>query len=164
MATGTIILPIPPQGFDATNPPGLRWEDGVPELLFDGGSTNEPALWRFRMPENYASGLTAKLQWKMASATTGNVEFIVEVMAITPADAADADTPSYATSNVTGAIAVPGTAGHVKETSLALSNDDGLAPGDLVWLKVARNAADTTDDTAAGDLELAAISLEYTTT
>lgn len=116
------------------------------------------------MPENFASSLTAKLQYTMASATSGKVDLEVEVQAISDGDAVDVDTASFDTENeVAGGTTVPGTAGYLDEISILLSNDDGVAAGDLVYIRVNRDH-DSGDDTASGDCEIRAISLEYVTT
>ena len=129
-------------------------------LLFDA-STDEIIHKRFRLPTDYSSGATLKLQFSMASATSGNVVWAAEVWAITPADAADSDTTSYDTANSV-TEAVPGTAGYLDEASITLTNADSMAAGDLVTIRIRRDA-DNASDTAAGDAELRAISLEYTT-
>lgn len=157
MATGTILLPIPAPYQTC----GISYEANAPMLLFDA-ATVEYAYWKFRMPSDYASGLTLKIQYSMASATSGNVDFDAEVMAITPGDSADAATDSYASANSANQ-AVAGTAGYVKEVSITMSNDDGLAAGDWFKLRFSRDADDGTNDTATGDCEVHALTLEYTT-
>lgn len=159
MATGTVVLPIP-GAFDATNPPGLVPENSIMHVAFDD-TTAQSMRWRFRMPENYASAPVLKLQYSMASATTGTVELDASLWAATTGE--DVDTESYDTVNV-GTETVPGTAGLSGEISVTLTNADSLAAGDLVALLVTRDATDVTNDTATGDLELRAVSLEYTTT
>ena len=159
MATGTVILPVPGT-FDDTNPPGVNFANSRAFVTFDD-TTAETMFWTFRMPANYSSTPVAKLQYCMASATTGTVEFEVSVMAVSDGDSADVDTDSFDTVN-TGSATVPGTAGYLDEISIALSNADSVAAGDLVVVQVARDADDGTNDTATGDLELRAVSLEYT--
>lgn len=160
MATGTIPLFIPGY-FDDTNPPGIEFFNSKPRVLFDD-TTDEIIHWTFRMDANYSSSPVLKVQYSMVSATTGNIIISCEVMAVSVGDAVAVDTDSYDTINVSSATAVPGTAGYPGEVSLSLTNNDSLAAGDWVALKIRRDA-DNASDTATGDLELIAISLEYTT-
>lgn len=161
MATATIILTIP-GFFDGSNPPGYETFNSKPRCLFDD-STDEIMHWTFRLPENFSSSLVLKTQYSMASATSGNVIIAAEVMAVTDGDAQAVDSDSYDTVNTSSATAVPGTAGHMDEISLALTNADSAAAGDWFALRVRRDA-DNASDTASGDLELIALSLEYTAT
>lgn len=160
MATGTILLPLI-GGFDATNPPGVESFNSKTRLLFDA-STDEIIYRQFRLPQNYASGLTLKVQYSMASATSGNVIVSCEVMAVSDGDSQAVDSDSYDTINTSSATAVPGTAGYLDELSLSLSNADSAAAGDWVSLKIRRDA-DNASDTAAGDMEVIALAVEYTT-
>jgi hypothetical protein len=162
MATGTILLPIAGAMLDATNPPGVGFANSIMKLLFDD-TTPQLCYWQFRMPTDYASGPIAKLALAMASATSGSVDWEVSIMAVTAGDAQDIDTESYATINSASAT-VPGTAGHLTEISSTLTNDDSLSARDLVRVRVARDADDVSNDTATGDAELQAVSIEYTTT
>lgn len=155
----SILLPIPGH-FDDTNPPGLGYFNSKPRVLFND-TTDEIMHWTFRMPSDYSSALAIKLQYSMASATTGNVVLACEVMAVTDADAAAVDADSYDTVNTSAATAVPGTAGYMDEISITLTNADSVAAGDWVAIKLSRDA-NHASDTATGDLELIAVSLEYT--
>ena len=131
------------------------------KLLYDAAS-EEWALWQLRMPDDYASTPVAKLQWLAASATSGAVVWDVRISATTPADSTDVDAQDFASAN-TATTAVPGTAGYLAETTVTLTNADSLAAGDFVVLRVARAATDGSD-TAAGDVELLAVAISYTTT
>lgn len=162
MTTGTIILPVPGQ-FDATNPPGLSYFNSKPRALFDD-TTSQTMHWTFRMPQDFASGLIAKMQFSMAGANTSDkIEFEASLMAVSDGDAVAIDTDSYDTVN-NGVVTVPDTAGHLDEVSITMTNDDSVAAGDWCAFKLSRDADDGTNDTATGDLELVAMSLEYTTT
>jgi hypothetical protein len=175
MATGTIILPIGaadlPDGSASNAAPDIRKVKSsasapspyFKHALFDA-STKEQLYWSFRMPADYASGPVLKVQFKMASAVTGNVIVEGRLAAITPGDATDADAKAFAAANTSSATAVPATtAGKVGEISLTLTNADSLAAGDFVVAYLARDAANGSD-TAAGDMEVVAVALTYTTT
>lgn len=154
----TILLPIPPHGYDATAPAGFTYENASPVVLFDD-TTPEGIYWQFRMPSNYSSAPVLKAVYSMASATSGTVEFEASVWAITDGEATG--TESYDTAN-TATETVPATAGLTSELSITLTNADTVTAGDLVRIKLFRDADDATNDTAAGDLELRAVAFEYT--
>lgn len=175
MAVGTVFLPIGaailPDGSASNLFPGItrvKSSGSAPGIYFlqanFDAATLEWLTWSLRMPVNYASGLTAKIQYKMASATSGNVIMVARIASITPGDATDADADVFAAANTSAATAVPATtAGKIGEISIAMTNDDGVAAGDWCVLYLARDGA-SGSDTATGDLELVAVSLEYTTT
>jgi len=154
----SISLPIPPTGFDTTNPAGLIYENSVPHILFDD-TTPEGVYFQFRMPSDFSSAPVLKLVYSMASAITGTIEFEASIWAAT--DGEDVDTESYDTVN-NGTETVPGTAGLSSDLSITLTNADSLAANDLVRIKLFRDADDATNDTATGNLELRAATLEYT--
>jgi hypothetical protein len=132
------------------------------QLAFDA-TNDEQCYWAFRMPQDYASAPVLKVQYKMASATTGNVIIAGRIAAVSSGDSTDVDAKALGTVNTSGASAVPGTAGYLTEISLALTNADSLAAGDFITLYLARDP-DNGSDTASGDMEVVAVSLEYTTT
>lgn len=144
---------------DATNPPELAFEGNRPYLLFDG-TTDELILRSFRLPDDYASGLTIKVQYSMVSATTNNVAIRTRVMAT--ADGEDIDTDNYAAVEASADATVPGTAGLMDEISEALTTPT-IAAGDYIALEIGRENG-TSGTNATGDMEVWAMSLEYTTT
>lgn len=156
MATHTIILPVEGGRADSTVPAGVSLT-GLIKRLFDD-SQEEKHSWQFDMPENYSSSPVLVATWAMASATSGNVVLTGRVKAVTP-NTEDIDAATYAADNdVT--MAVPGTGGYTKQTSIALTNDDSLAADDFVQIEFARKG-NSGSDTASGDLELLAIKMEY---
>src|SRR5688500_16816225 len=164
MATGTIQLPIGgailPDGSASNAAPGLvrvKSSASAPspyfwQLNFDA-STEEQCYWSFRMPADYASAPVLKVQYKMASATSGNVIIEGRVAAVTDGDATDVVAKAFGTANTSSATAVPGTAGHLDEISLTLTNADSVAAGDFVVVYLNRDAANGSD-TATGDMEV----------
>lgn len=129
-----------------------------PVLLFDA-STDENIQWTFIAPQGLTGTLTAVLTYIMASATTGNVIMAVSVEAVTDGDTLDLDAAdSFDTANTSAATAVPGTAGHIDQLSITLTNADSIAAGDYVRVRVTRDA-DNASDTATGDLLLLAVEL-----
>jgi len=164
MATATIILPVQSAKLPSTNPAAIDGGEVNWRLLFDDTVEDESCTWQFRMPANYASGLTAKIQFSLASTASGDdtAAFQVSVLAVTPDDAEDIVTGSaYDTANAgTKALANNQTAGYLKELSIALTNADSVAAGDYVKIKLNR---DVSADDVVGDLEVVAFSLEFTT-
>jgi hypothetical protein len=174
MATGSVLLPVGaailPDGSTNNLAPAVQRVKGSAanptpfflQLAFDA-SSDEFCMWSFRMPADYASGPILKVQFKMVSAITGNVVILCRVAAITPGDATDADAKAFGSANTSAATAVPATtAGKIGEISLTLTNNDSLAANDFVIVRLTRLGSDA-GDTAAGDMEVVAVSLEYTT-
>lgn len=166
MATASILLPILAANPDPTDPPAynVTTTTNRPYLAFDA-STDEAVVWTFRMPENFASGLTAKIQWSGAASTTvtHTVRWAVEVMAVVPETGGAMDSDGFATSNEADDDILGTTAKRLQEVSITLTNDDGVAPDDYVAIRLARNADHANDDLNE-DAWLWAVSLEYTTT
>jgi len=159
MASATITLPVQAIKLPASNAARINAGEGHWRLLFDD-TTSQSGTWQFRMPSDYASGPIAKILYTMNSATSGTVIFRATVMAVTDGDAADIDTDSYDTTNTSGAVTVPGTAGYLDGISITLTNADSVAAGDLVKIKLDRDAA---TDSSTGDAEVVTLSIEYTT-
>ena len=160
MATGTILLPIVAAIPDPSNPPARGFTAANrPYLLFDD-TPDELVLWHFRTPTDYASALTIKWQYSMVSAATNVVAIRTEIMAI--ADGEDIDTDSYSVVEASADATVPGTAGLMDEISDALGTPT-VAAGDYISLRVGRENG-TSGTNASGDMEVWAVSLEYTTT
>jgi hypothetical protein len=128
-------------------------------LLYDA-STDEVAMWQYRMPASYNSGITAKIMYAMSSATSGTVEYEVAVMAISDGDSQDTNGNSFDTVN-TGTETVPGTAGHLSEISITLTNNDSVVAGDLVYIVLSTDADDGTNDTATGDREVLGVQITW---
>lgn len=174
MATGTVLLGvgsavIPDNSASNAAPAMQRTKSSAAapsphflQLAFDA-TTDEMVYWAFRMPQDYSSSPVMKVQYKMASATTGNVRFEGRLAAVTSGDAQDVDAKALATTNSNGG-AVPATAGFLSEVSITLTNADSLAAGDYVIAYLRRDADGTTGtDDATGDCEVVAVALEYTT-
>ncbi len=157
MATRAVLTPFAAE-FPATNFPQLTLSNARPVLAFDT-ATSESAYWTVVAPQGLTGALSLVLTWAMASATSGNVIWRAAVEAISDGDATDTDaSTSFDTANSSGAVAVPGTAGYIKQTVIALTNDDGVAAGDYVRISVDRDAANGSD-TATGDAYLLAAEL-----
>lgn len=173
MATGVVILnpgsAIVPDGTASNLAPQIvrvKSSAVAPapyfyQLNFDDAQ-REQVSWQFALPPNYANAPILKVQYKMASATTGAVVIDGRVAAVTPGDATDVDAKAFGSANTT-TNTVPGTVGHLKEVSLTLTNDDSLAAGDFVVVYLARDGS-SGSDTATGDMGIISVYLTYTTT
>lgn len=138
--------------FPAANFPQLVLVNRRPVLAFDA-STAEKAYWSLAVPQGWTGTKTLVLSYMMASATTGGVAFDVAVEAVTAGDATDLDAgDSFDTVN-TGTDTVPGTAGHIDQISITLTNNDGSAAGDYLRISIERAVANGSD-TATGDCYL----------
>lgn len=110
------------------------------------------------VPFGFIGPYTAIITYAMASATANNVEWRVEVEAISDGDALDTDAAeSFDAVNDSGDVTVPGTAGHIDQVSIALTNGDSAVAGDMLRIRVTRIAPAGTD--ATGDANLYAVEL-----
>lgn len=173
MATGSVLLPIGaailPDGSASNLAPAMqrvKSSAGAPspyflQLAFDGTNT-EQCMWSFRMPANYASAPVLKIQYKALSATSGTIIFDGRIAAVSDGDSQDVDANGFGSANVSGATTVPGTAGYLDEISITLTNADSLAAGDFTIVYLGRNPGNGSD-TVTTDIEVVAVTLEYTT-
>ena len=140
----------------SSNPARIDNGETNTRLLFDA-STDQSATWQFCMPDYGGSVFNIEILYSMASATANAVVWDVSVMAVTPGDSADIVTESFDTVNSVTST-VPGTAGYLKVETITLTNQDSVAAGDFVKIKINRDA-NNGSDTATGDAEIVAIKL-----
>ena len=157
MATKSINLSLL-GGFDPTNPPGVEVVSEKAKLLFSNTATKY-IYKTFKLPIDLSSSPVLHIQYAMSSATSGAVVWACEVMSITPGDAASVNTDSYDTANIV-TDTVPGTAGHLKQAEIPLTDFDSAVAGDWVTLKIYRDTGDTSD-TATGNAGIVSLSLNY---
>jgi hypothetical protein len=152
--TKTSTFPAPGRSSDAS---GAR-----PYLAYDAG-TDEAAYWTLAVPQGFTSPFTAVISYAMASATSNAVVWDVTVEAVTSADSMDTDTSeSLDTANTASADTVPGTAGHMKQVSVTLTNGDSAAAADMLRIRV-RRVGSSGSDTATGDAFLFLVELRDAT-
>lgn len=115
-------------------------------------TTDQAFTFQFVLPRTPSGTITLLLHGIMASATTGSVRAQSQIGAFTPGDSTDLDTTFSLDTANSGGSTVPGTAGYPFTVSITVSNVDGWAVGDLVLLRINRDADQTsgTDD-ASGD-------------
>lgn len=171
MATGSILLmpqsAVFPDGSASNAAPGITRRKGTQTappvyyltLDFDA-ATKEICYWSFPMPNNYASGGTLKLLWH-ANATANSAIWSAAISAVT---ATDADTPLE---HAFGAEATATTAANATEARRLIESSitltmDSAAAGDLITLRLFRDAANASD-TLTVDAELAAAYIDYVT-
>ncbi len=131
----------------------LDTRNSILVLEFDA-ATQESANFVGLIPEgaSLTNGLAVRLWWMGDTATTGNVRWGVSFEAV----GTDNDSDSF--SSVTEATgAANGTSGIETVTSITATAIDSLAAGDRFRLRVARIAADATNDTMTGDAQLVAV-------
>jgi hypothetical protein len=128
-------------------------------LAFDATAV-ESGYWSLRMPSGFISSLVLRLLW-MANATAGAIVWAAAVSAITPADA---DTPlehAFATAATVTTNVNATEARRLTESIITISALDGAAVGDLLFLRLYRDAANAAD-TCAVDGELINVNFEAT--
>lgn len=170
MAT-VYLPPFMPENaaFPSSNFPQLSKVNGTNfsyfVLAFDA-STQETAYWRFRA-DSYGSGnLTLDIYWYAENATSGNVVWEAQIAAITPdTDSQDVSTKALATLNYIQDTHLGTTSKRLHKCTITISNLDSLAAGDVVFIKIARDADGTnaTDD-MANDAALVMAELSYSNT
>ena len=122
-------------------------------LAFDDTAVEGAHSPQLQLPAAYTGSgtLKADILYAMASATANKVDFEVCVEAITAADAVDTDSATSYDAVNAGDQTVPATAGYLGKLTITLTNNDSCAAGDMIRLKLERDADDGTNDTATGD-------------
>lgn len=153
--TKTATFPAPGRSSDAS---GAR-----PYLAFDA-ATDEACYWTIAVPVGFTAPFTGVISYAAASATSNAVVFDLTVEAITSGDAApDTDAAeSLDTVNTAGADTVPGTAGLLKQVSLACTNSDSAAAADYARIRL-RRVGSAGGDTATGDIFVFGVELRDAT-
>lgn len=160
MASGNTLATFVPFSFSpaSSNSAVVGFRNGHPTLQFDA-STQETAYFRSIMPAHYeGGGVTVKLHWAAASATSGTIGWDVSFEALKDGGT-DIDSDSFATAQTVTAEAVDATSGKVDVSSVNIAdgaNMDSVAAGDGFRLRVRRDVA---SDTAAGDAQLLFVEL-----
>lgn len=154
MTTRFVFGPLSAE-FPASNFPQLQLINQRPALSFDA-ATDETCYWTSAAPQGLTGAITVVISYIMASATSGAVGFQAQIEAITDGDTTDLDaTTSFDAVNNSASTTVPGTAGHIDQISITMTNADSLAAADYFRLSINRDADGSaiTDD-ATGDCHL----------
>lgn len=171
MATHEIHLPyggaLPGDG-SATNVngPAIRAVIGSSAKVYVGAffdpTTNEHLWWARRMPENYVGTLVAKILWQANDVGAGeSCLWNVQIGAITPADTDTPQEHAMATTNEQSTDVNTTEANRLIETTITLTNDDGVAAGDLMIIHMFRNAAGGGDDLSSDAVAIGELVLTY---
>ncbi len=127
----------------------------VPGLAFDA-DTQEEVFFEFTATDYVSGNLTLTILWYADTATANDVVWEAQVGVITPnTDSQDVETDGLATLNFVMDTHLGTVGQRVHETAITISNLDGLAAGDRVVLRLARDADSTNDtDDLTGDVIL----------
>lgn len=141
----------------AANFATLDTRNSIVILNFDD-TTAESVVFLGIVPEgaDFTTGITVRIVWMAATATTGNV---IWTSAFERCNT-DLDSDSFATGVDSAASACNGTCGITTVTSIDHSGAqiDGMTAGDMFRIKLTRKAADGSD-TMVGDAQFVAVEL-----
>ena len=163
MASGNTLVTFGPLQAEppSTNFAALSLRNQHPVLAFDA-TTAETVYFSGVMPRHYAGGgITLYTHWAAATATSGTIGWLAALERIGDGSQ-DLDADGWAADQTITAATVPGTAGLVDITSVAISAGaatDSIAAGEAFRLRITRDVA---NDTAAGDAHLVGIELKET--
>jgi hypothetical protein len=162
----TVIVPIPVQAaqFLGSSFPSLTKTNGtnfpVMALAYDA-SADEAAFWLFKANRYGSGNLTLTIYLYADTASSGDVIFGAQISAITPnTDTQDIETDGLATAQ-TATVTHLGTTGQrLHEMSITISNLDSIAAGDIIHLRIYRDA-DAGGDTMTGDALVVYAEISY---
>lgn len=137
---------LPSTGSGAINSAGAA----IYTALFDADAA-ECLYWPAGFLRPFSGTLKAKLAYKMASATSGTVEFELSTGCVADAGTDD-DTIVFGTADNLSDT-VPGSAGTQDILADAALEGDSCALDSLAYFRLCRDADDETNDTATGDAE-----------
>lgn len=130
--------------------------NGHPTLAFDQ-TTNESAMFHDVMSNDYANGnLTVDIDWRAASATSGDVKWNV---AFERTAVKDIDSDGFAAIQ-TATDAANGTSGIKTRTSITFTQAqaDSIVAGDDYRIRITRDASNGGDD-MVGDAQVSRVSI-----
>lgn len=164
MATITHWLAPEEAQFLAANFPAFTKANGtnfpVSGLAYDAAA-EETAYWKFEAVSYGSGNLTLTLYWYADTASASDVIWGAAVAAITPnTDSQDVETKAFATANTVTDTHLGTTGQRLHSCDITISNLDSIAAGDIVWIKIYRDA-DAGGDTMTGDAILVGAKLAY---
>lgn len=120
----------------------------IERLLYDA-ATAESAYWIFRVNQYGSGNINIDIDWYAVNATSGSVVWGAQIGALTPdTDNQSIETKTLGTANTVTDAHLGSTSTRPQRCTIALSNLDSLAVGDLVVLRIYRDAANGSDDMA----------------
>jgi hypothetical protein len=165
MATVSVPFDVGAALVGTSNIPELITTQGTnfPILGYAFGAANEAIFFRFTA-QNYGSGnVTLLLDWyaRTGAPSSGSVTWGGALSVLTPSDATNITTDSYATENTQSSTQNSTSNGFVRAT-LVISNLDSLAAGDTVSLRV--RITSNTMASSASDAVLFGVTATYSDT
>jgi hypothetical protein len=133
-------------------------------LAFDAAA-DEEAQWQVGYAPTYGSGnVTVKVRWYGDTATSGNVVWAAAIACLTPeTDSTDIETNAWGTAATATDGHLGTTAHRVMEASVTVTSLDSITTGDMLWIRVYRDA-NNASDTMAGDAQVVEVLVEYSDT
>lgn len=155
-------LPAGADTFPEVKAAGTNFD--VMSLSFDA-ATDEECFWQIPYAPTYGSGnITVKVRWYGDTATSGNVVWAAAVACITPeTDSTDVEADSWGTAATVTDSHLGTTAHRIMEASITVSSLDSITTGDLLFLRLYRDA-DNASDTMSGDAQVVGVIVEYSDT
>jgi hypothetical protein len=135
----------------------------ISSLAYDA-ATKETIFFNFHATGYGSGNLTLDVYWYADTASSGDVVWGAQVAAITPnADTQDVEGKAFAAASTATQTHLGTTGQRLHQATIAISNPDSIAPGDVVWLALYRDAA-AAGDTLTGDALLVKSLLSYSDT
>ena len=137
----------------------------VTGLAYDA-TTDEAAFFKFSAFSYGSGNLTLDIYWYADTGTSANVVWESQIAAITAdTDTQDVETDGLASLNFVQDTHLGTTGQRLHKATITISNLDSLAAGDVVWLRLARDANSTsaTDD-MTGDAIVVLAVISYSDT
>lgn len=174
MASGDSLILFLPEMAQLPSSNAAAWinrnvNSPIMMLAFDD-TTNQSAIFKGLMPQQYGvqdtqinnpTGITVYIHFAMATATTGDVDWDIELERIGDGQQ-DIDSDGFAAANSVDNNTVPATAGHVSIVNVTFTDGvdmDSIESGETFRLRITRDAS---SDTATGDAQLHAIEIRET--
>jgi len=159
---GVARLHVESAKLPASNPARINnASDYVWSLLFDD-TTSQSAGWSFIMPQSYGTTLKARFKTVVKTVQTGTKAIVYRFYVAAMKATEDPTSPTFSSANsVTVTLANNQAANSIVESTVTLTNADSVSAGDLVIIKVDRDAA-SGSDTAVGDSSIVgAVAIEW---
>ncbi len=167
MASGDTLHIFHPYNYEPLASNGAVFDIRNQHIVLDfDDTTDEEAVFSSILPQSYGGGgVTVFIHYSAETDIANNVVWQTTFERVGDGQQ-DVDSDGFASFNSSGAIAVPGTSGHVDITSIAHTDGaemDSIAIGEKFRFKIRRDADDTSaTDNVVGDIELHAVEIRET--
>lgn len=162
MASGDTLLVFTPLSTElpVSNYAQIGNRNNHPTVDFDS-TTQETIFFTGILPRHYGNGgVTVTIAW-VTNAVSGNIQFLGSFEIMSDATT-DTDADSFAATQSTGTLTVPGTSGVVATQTMAFTNGaqmDSVVAGSTFRFRLQRDPA---TDTAANDAQLYSVEIKET--